>query len=277
MNGSKNCGRTGDRTSSFFHPSLRGIRLNWREVIAAGGDGTAHEVANGILLAGRPEVEFAVLPIGSANDFAYSLARHNELHPAKVHTIDVGRIREPGGKQAFFICCLGLGFNGAVTLESRKIERLQGIFLYGLAALRALMYHFRRPTMEIQIDSQPVLKVPTLMFSVLIGQREGGFVFAPQARLDDGLFDYVHARDLSRFGVLCFLPRLALFGPPKHHPKLTIGQCRSVRIKSPDPLTVHVDGEFFARPEDNIHEVEIEIIPAALKVRAEVSLEMVQP
>src|SRR5262249_21471906 len=42
-------------------------------VAAAGGDGTVHEVANGILRAGRPEVVFSIVPLGSANDYAYSL------------------------------------------------------------------------------------------------------------------------------------------------------------------------------------------------------------
>src|SRR5262245_10898738 len=42
-------------------------------VAAAGGDGTAHEVANGLLRARQPQVRFAVVPIGSANDYAHSL------------------------------------------------------------------------------------------------------------------------------------------------------------------------------------------------------------
>jgi len=240
----------------------------YRVVTAAGGDGTVHEVANGLLQAKRPDVQFAIVPIGSANDFAHSLDWHHLHQPAEVHTIDVGVIREPGGKEKFFLCCLGLGFNGAVTLESRKIRRLQGVALYGLATLRALWHHYRCPLMELAIDDEPAAQLPTLMFSVLLGRREGGFVMAPDAKLDDGLFNFVHTRDLSRWGVLKFLPRLALFGPPATHPKLRMGLCKRVRIKSPDALTIHVDGEFFARPEDDIRQVEIEIVPAALKVRS---------
>ena len=48
---------------------------------------------------------------------------------------------------------------------------------------------------------------PTLMLSLLLGRREGGFVLAPHARLDDGWFDYVHSGALSRWEVLCLLPR----------------------------------------------------------------------
>src|SRR5437016_10927613 len=51
----------------------RAVEDGHSSVIAAGGDGTAHEVANGLIRAGRPEVVFGVWPIGSANDYAYSL------------------------------------------------------------------------------------------------------------------------------------------------------------------------------------------------------------
>ncbi len=241
----------------------------YRVVTAAGGDGTVHEVVNGLLLAQRPEVRFAIIPIGSANDFAYSLDCHRTTNPGTVCTVDAGVVRDPTGrkKEEFFICCLGLGFNGNVTLESRKVRRLQGMALYGLATLRALWYHYSCPAMEVTLDDGPPQLQPTLSFSALLGRREGGFVLAPEAKLDDGLFDFVHAGDLSRLEVLAFLPRLALWGAPKEYPKVRLGRCRRVQLKSPEPLTVHLDGEFFARPEDNIRAIDISILPAALKVR----------
>ncbi len=241
--------------------ALDGFRL----VAAAGGDGTVHEVANGILQAGRADVHFAIVPIGSANDYHHSLL--HETDGNDVRSVDVGRVRAPCGREKFFVCCLGLGLNGAVTLESRRIKRLQGVALYGLATLRALLYHYGTPTMQIGIDDEPATPQPTLMFSVLVGRREGGFVMAPQARLDDGWLDYVHAGALSRWEVLRFLPRLALAGPPAAHPKVRQGQCRRVRVGSESPLIVHLDGEFFCRPEDRIRELEIDIVPAALRVQ----------
>src|SRR5262249_53703931 len=150
-------------------------------VAAAGGDGTVHEVANGLLVAAQPNVAFAVVPLGSANDYAHSLER-----AGPVSRVDVARGREPGGRERYFGRCLGLGLNGAVTLESRRIRRLRGVALYGLATLRALYYHFSCPKVELTIDAEPPWSVPTLMLSVLLGRREGGFVMAPAARLDDG-------------------------------------------------------------------------------------------
>jgi len=248
-------------------------------VAAAGGDGTAHEVANGILRAARPNVRFAVIPIGSANDYAHSLdwefscppssgppADDDAAHPMNVRALDVGRVRDPSGRDRYFVCCLGLGLNGAVTLESRRIHRLQGMALYGLATLRALWYHYACPQMQIAFDEQPARAEATLMLSVLIGRREGGFVLAPHARLDDGWFDYVHSGALSRWEVLTLLPRLALSGPPSDHPKVRQGRCRRVHLRSEAPLTVHIDGEFFCKPEDCVKDIEIKLLPACLRV-----------
>lgn len=243
------------------------VQAGYRIVAAAGGDGTVHEVANGLLRTGCPDVQFAVLPIGSANDYAHALEHGvGNGSAGGVHAVDVGRVREPTGREKYFVCCLGLGLNGAVTMESRRIRRLQGIALYGLATLRALWYHYACPPMDVTIDDQHFPALTTLMMSVLVGKREGGFVLAPKAELNDGWMEYVHAGALSRFEVLQFLPRLALFGPPESHPKVRMGRCRSISLRSQAPLTVHVDGEFFCVPEDNVQALEIQIMPARLLV-----------
>ena len=242
-------------------------RAGFPMVVAAGGDGTVHEVANGLLRAGRTDVTFGVLPIGSANDYAHSLAQDGRPTLPGGLAVDVGVVREPKGRERHFLCCLGLGLNGAVTLESHRIKRLQGVALYGLATLRALWYHYACPAISLTLDDKETRWVPTLMISVLLGRREGNFVMAPDARLDDGLFDYVHAGDLSRWEVLCLLPRLALHGPPSDYPKVRQGRCRKLRLSCAVPLTVHLDGEFFSRPEDNVRALDIRLLPRALKVQ----------
>lgn len=239
-------------------------RAGFSVVAAAGGDGTVHEIANGLMLAQRPEVRFGIFPIGSANDYAYSVTQHSS-QPGP-HALDVGRVRSPDGREKYFVCCLGLGLNGAVTLESRRIKLLQGIALYGLATLRALWKHYDCPRMRITLDDAAAWDAATLMFSVLLGKREGGFVLAPKAELDDGWFDYLHAGSLSRWQVLKFLPRVALFGPPENDPRIRQGRCRRVRLASEKPLIVHLDGEFFCTPEDGVRELEIELLPRALNV-----------
>src|SRR5262249_37226977 len=158
-------------------------------------------------------------------------------HAGNISHVDVGRVREPGGRERYFLCCLGLGLNGAVTLESRRIRRLRGVALYGLATLRALYYHYACPLIALTIDEEPTWTVRTLMLSVLLGRREGGFVMAPAARLDDGWFDFVHAGCLSRWEVLRFLPRLALAGPPANYDRVRQGRCRHIRLSSERALT----------------------------------------
>jgi diacylglycerol kinase family enzyme len=246
----------------------RAAEAGFAVVAAAGGDGTVHEVANGLLVAGRPDVVFGVVPLGSANDYAHSLL-HGNGAAAGVRAVDVGVVRDERGRQRHFVCCLGVGLNGAVTLESRKIRRLQGLALYGLATLRALWYHYGCPVMEIALDDGPAEKAPTLLFSVLLGRREGGFVMAPDAALDDGLFDYVHAGEASRLEVLRFLPRIAFSGPPTDHPKVRLGRCRRIRLRSEAPLIAHIDGEFFCTPPDNVRCLDVELLPGRLKVKAD--------
>ena len=71
-------------------------------------------------------------------------------------------VRTPNGKSVYFGCCLGMGFNGCVTWEARRIHRLQGVFLYGLATIRAMIYHYRYPPMTLHLDDEPAWTVPTL-------------------------------------------------------------------------------------------------------------------
>jgi diacylglycerol kinase (ATP) len=247
--------------------ALAAANQGFRLVGAAGGDGTVHEVANGLLRAAREDVTFAVLPIGSANDYANSLELADGFGEARSRLVDVGLIRDAAGRQRHFVCCLGLGFNGLVTVESRRIRWLQGVALYGLATLRVLWRWHDCPLMTIEIDGQPATPLATLMLSVLVGRREGGFVMAPACKLDDGEFDYVRAGDLSRLEIIRLLPRLAVFGPPHNHPKVQLGRCRRIALRSSTPLAIHTDGEFFCRPEDEVTHVEIVVRPLALRVQ----------
>jgi diacylglycerol kinase family enzyme len=239
-------------------------------VAAAGGDGTVHEVANGILRANRPGVALRVVPLGSANDYAASLHLDGRSGPRRlqVRRLDVGLVRG-GGRQRYFVNGLGLGFNGAVTLESRKIRHLRGLALYSLALLRALCYQFRCPAMTVTLDGQP-RRTPTLALTVNIGQREGNFVMAPEAQLDDGLFDYLHAGHLRRWELLRFLPAIITGKLPTNHPQIWLGRCREATVESSEPLTVHLDGEFFCVPKDHIDRIEVQCLPGAMPVLAPV-------
>jgi len=176
-------------------------------------------------------------------------------------------VRIDGGPEHFFVCCLGLGFGPCVTMESRRIRRLQGQLLYGVAALRAMWRHWGHLDLAGSQDGEPLPSGPTLMISVMLGRREGGFVMAPEARLDDGWFDCIHAGALTRWEALRLIPSLSTTGPPRSHPKLGFRRCRRLVVESEQPLAIHADGEMLGRPEDRVRRVEVELRPRCLPVR----------
>jgi diacylglycerol kinase (ATP) len=252
--------------------ALAAARAGVPLVGAAGGDGTIHEVANGLLRAERPEAALAVYPIGSANDYAHSLGltagwwEHGE-GAVGLRPVDVGLVRGANGRERFFVNALGIGFTGAVNLESRRVGRLSGLMRYLAGLLRALRYHYRFPVMTITLDGA-VQTQPTLTLSLGIGQREGNFLLAPKAILDDGLFDYLHAGRLSRWQLLRLVPAGIRGRLPDTHPGYRMGRCREVKLSSEAPLTVHGDGEFFCSPEDDVRSLEVRILSGRLRVQA---------
>ena len=254
-------------------------------IIAAGGDGTVHEVASGILHSQATETALGVLPIGSANDFAWSLERESLSSdggtspagvvpaveglggefsaPSKRLVVDVGLVRTPNGKHEYFVESLGTGLSGRVTVTAREIRWLQGMPLYMLATLKSL-WSFQHGPMMIWVDDVCIAD-STLLFSVMLGQREGSFQLAPQAKMSDGLFDWVQGVEVSTWQALRLLPQIALRGLPKHRQILT-GKCRRVRLQASFDLDVHADGELLCVHGHGIRELELEIIPSRLAV-----------
>jgi YegS/Rv2252/BmrU family lipid kinase len=249
-------------------------RGGFRTVVAAGGDGTVHEAANGVLRAARSEVGFGVLPLGSGNDYAVSLGLPRDwrllcerLVSGAARMVDVGEVRDERGRTRYFVNTIGLGLSGAVTFESRKIHGLSGLALYGLAAVRAIWRHFHAPDTVLVIDDQR-WQLPTLYMCVALGRREGGgFIVAPDAQLDDGLFDYLHAGRMSRWQALGYLPRLALGAIPANDPTIRRGRCRGMAYQSESPVLAHLDGELFTQPGDQIRRLEIRLRPRALRIQ----------
>jgi diacylglycerol kinase family enzyme len=250
--------------------ALRAASEGFPIVGAAGGDGTLHEVGNGLVRAGRSDVTLAIYPIGSANDYAYSVGLDPDwwLHsePAiGVRSVDVGLVQSPDGRQRYFINGLGLGLNGAVNLEARRIKGLQGLPLYGLALFRSVCFRYGHPLLRVTLDGQ-TREVPTLMLTLAIGRREGNFILAPNAELDDGLFDYLHAGPVSRLELLRYVPGIIVGRLPVGHPRLWMGRCKEAKLESKEPLQLHIDGELFCPPEEPLHRLDVKILPGALRI-----------
>jgi diacylglycerol kinase family enzyme len=75
----------------------------------------------------------------------------------------------------------------------------------------------------------------------------------------------LHAGALSRWELLRHLPGMITGRLPTHHPAIRRGRCRHIHVIAGTPLTVHLDGEFFCVPEEHIQEVEIRVLPGALR------------
>ena len=242
----------------------------FHKVIAAGGDGTVHEVANGLLRAERPEVVLGVWPLGSSNDYAFALGLHGWFRQRGVGfalqttAVDVGRLQIPSDER-YFVNCAGFGFNGMVAREARGIRLLSGMPLYSLAFVRAMIWHYRTPYRKTTFDESAV-EGPTLSVSINLGIREGGFPITPDSSLVDGRFDTLHVSDLKRWQMACSLPGFMRGRVPTHLPELTRRLCSRVRSQGADPISIHADGEIVCEPTDGVREVEVELLQARLRV-----------
>ena len=243
-------------------------------VVAAGGDGTVHQVANGLMQVRPLETALGVIPLGSGNDYARSLQLPRSmtrlcrrLVNGTVSPVDVGWVEDDRGRRRFFVNTLGIGLSGAVVWEAGHIRRLSGLPLYATAALRSIWRHYTAPVTRLRIDDVP-LETPTLYLAVALGQHEGGgFRVAPDAQLDDGWFDYLHGGRLSRLDALFYLPRLALGWIPKDHDEIRFGRCRHLTVEADEPILAHVDGEVFGSPQTEIQRIETGILPRSLLIR----------
>ena len=203
-----------------FEAASRGVPI----VVAAGGDGTVHEVANGVLNAPGTPSRLMTWPLGSSNDYAHSLGLSRwwrSRGPIDVGiltpmTVDVGRA-EFGGRSRWFVNGLGSGFNAAVTEEARKIRFLRGLPLYSLALLRAMSRRYYHSPMRIRFEGPRVEReVPTLSITLNIAHREGGFPLAARADLTDGLFEIIHAGPLKRRDLAGLFPAMVGGSRPRY-------------------------------------------------------------
>jgi diacylglycerol kinase (ATP) len=233
-------------------------------VVALGGDGTSNEVANGLLSSGNSKVALGMIPIGTGNDFASMFdtpadleAVARRLQEGKTRLIDVGWIND-----RYFVNALGIGFDALASVEALKIQHfLSGMPLYLVAVLITLR-EYKIPHITVEFDGER-LSMPMTMLCVANGKREGGgFLIAPDAKNDDGVFELLIAKGLGRLGILRLLPEV-MRGTHVDKEPVTMARAKRVILDSPDPLPVHADGEIIYT---DAHHLEIEIIPRRLRV-----------
>jgi diacylglycerol kinase (ATP) len=245
-----------------------------RRVLVVGGDGTLHEVANGILFSGQTGVELAILPVGTGNDFHRMVRGSGELPQAldallhgTSRLFEVGRARWEGGEE-YFVNLMGVGLDVAVLQRRHRFCRLPGLFQY-LAALGSAMVGFRQIPLRLTVDladgDQATYSGRTLLSAITVGPSVGGgFLLSPDARPDDGTLDLFMAQEMGLGGVLRHLPRVIRGNHAGSH-ELTMERIIGARLEPMDqsPLYFELDGELMP---EAVSYLEIEVIPAALRI-----------
>jgi len=249
----------------------RAVGDGFGTVVAAGGDGTTHEVVNGLMAASPEGVTgtLGVIPVGSGSDFANTVGVPPDLPGAcrrlahgQTRVVDVGRVTVPDQPPRYFDNTVNVGFGGIVTLEALKVKRLRGMALYLPVVLKTI-FLAQNPRVTIEYDGQELV-LPAVMICVANGPREGGgFFCTPDAQPDDGLLDLCIVREISRVAMLGLVPH---FMKGTHVDREPVTMCRAQRvtISSPDDLVAHVDGEILCT---NAHRIEFELLPGRLRVR----------
>ena len=185
-------------------------------VIAAGGDGTVHEVINGLMQVSQDKrPRFGIVPLGSGNDFAHILDLPVNAAQAfiacfegQTHPLDLGSVQSDNNRLEYFNNTIGIGFDAAVNVRTRKIKVIHGFLMYLLATLQTIFFNFNPMDLEVETD-QESWKKSTLMLTIGNGPREGGgFIVTPDAKVNDGILNYAAIRKISRLMMLRLLPEV---------------------------------------------------------------------
>jgi YegS/Rv2252/BmrU family lipid kinase len=242
-------------------------------VAAAGGDGTVNEVANGLVYSkAAGQARLGIIPIGSGNDYAYGLGLGDDTEQAvarlfgdTIRMLDVAEVKSGDGRSRIACNGIGMGFDAAVAIESRKITRIHGFPMYVLATFRTMAFRYALPRLEASFDEEEV-RQQMLLLAVGVGPRVGGgYRLTPDAEFDDGLLDSCLVNPVGRVTMLSMLMRV-MEGAHTGSRHVTMRRSRTIKLASDQPLPVHIDGEVFARVEEGVREIEIECLPRALTV-----------
>ena len=231
-------------------------------VLAAGGDGTANEVAWGLL--GSPTV-FGLVPLGSGNGLARSLripldARRavGTLASGVVRTVDVGLAN---GRP--FLNVAGAGLDAIIGADFQAHGNAggrRGVLTYVRLSLRRAL-RYQAPHWCLTAGGERFEGRALIVAFVNGRQYGGGAVIAPRARLDDGLLDLVVFENAGAFEILANAPRLFL-GTIERFRRYRWLRAAAAVLESSSAFLHHRDGE----PEPESARLEVRVEPRALRV-----------
>ena len=241
-------------------------------IVVVGGDGTVHEVVDGLARAGASDrVELGLIPFGTGRDFARSLRIPRRLDDAlevvrggRVRTVDIGRATyasDNGEAVAHFANFAGAGISGAIADRANRTTKAFGGRLSFIWATLAVFTRWQPTEMTVEIDGE---RRQVLLLEALAMNGDytaGGMWVAPEASLEDGTFDVVLIGDFSKAEFTTTFPKIYR-GTHVSHAKVEIVRARELRVDAPSPLPIVLDGE-----QPGTTPVRFELVPSALRVR----------
>lgn len=249
-------------------------------VVAVGGDGTVHEVVNGLLardaheLAAEQEGRAAlgVLPSGTGSDFARGLGigpsfdqALAQLRAGRRRIIDLGRVHKPGDadRTEWFNNVASFGVTGEIVERIQRSRKWFGTKPTYLWAAVCALLRYRNARVQLQLDESAPQEVR--MKAVAIGNANyfgGGMCIAPDAQADSGQFQAAVFGDLGRIEAVRRLGE-TYAGKRIEHARIHYHACRSLLAKPAGTrsIGVELDGEAWGHLP-----ARFEVVPAALQI-----------
>ena len=236
--------KSGDATTLARAAVDAGARL----VVAVGGDGTLHEVMNGVLGSGAA---VGLIPYGTGNDFARAIGLHGSLETACraltqgiVRKVDIGVIEGEGtGGPRHFLVLAGTGYDArtAQTVNS-GIRFLTGPPAYVWGAVLTL-WRFQPFTLTLALDDAPPRRLRAMFVSFANAETTGGGMkIAPGALVDDGCLDICLVAEVSKPTLLYNLTQI-FSGRHVRCPAVTMLRARRITVNADPPQPLLIDGE----------------------------------
>lgn len=227
-------------------------------IVAVGGDGTVHEVINGLV---GTDIPLGIIPAGSGNDFCKSLdiplryehALQRILNDDR-KLLDIGKINSK-----YFATVAGAGFDGKVayvTNRSRFKKVLNYIRLgrisYIVGVLKVLS-NYKPINVELKIDQQ-LYSIPNVWLIAVANSPyyAGGMAICPDAKNNDGQLDICVVHEISRWGLLRIFPSV-FKGKHVLNSSIKMYRGKEIEILSEIPLMIHGDGESIGQTPTHIH------------------------
>ncbi|BDI33152.1 lipid kinase [Capsulimonas corticalis] len=233
----------GDAESMAREAAAGGAKI----VVAVGGDGTLHEVANGLL---GTQTTLGLIPFGTGNDLARSLNLFGNLEVAcravthgRILHLDVGVIEGAGfdGPRHFLVIA-GTGFDARTAQTvNNGVKWIAGAPAYVIGAVKTLM-GFSPFALTLTADGE---KRETRAMFVSVANAEttgGGMKIAPGAKVDDGQFDICLVGAVSKLTLLHQLTKV-FDGAHVRHPAVTILRASEITLEADPPQPLLIDGE----------------------------------